>query len=142
MWDPRPLPAQQKWRSQGAGAQSGGMEKRGDAGEPSVKTLWGATLGGGSLRVRSGAGLWGLWRVTAVVAPESQPGAQAMPLPRGAGLGEGLRHSCLRRPSVRDAACPLRAGPPSTTAPVVMGGLSEKLLRVKVNAHSRCLLKC
>ena len=79
--------------------------------------------------------------MTAVVAPESQPGAQAMPLPRGAGLGEGLRQSCLQRPSVRDAAWPLRAGPPPT-APVFMGGLPEKLLRVKINAHSRCLIKC
>ena len=52
---PRPLPAPQKWRSQGVGVQRGGMEKRGDAGEPSVKMLWGSTLGGPCVCVREQA---------------------------------------------------------------------------------------
>lgn len=43
---PRPLPAPQKWRTLGVDAQRGGMQKRGDAGEPSVNMFWGATLGG------------------------------------------------------------------------------------------------
>ena len=94
--------------------------------------------------MRSGTGLWG--GNFAVVASNSQLEAQPEPLLRCVCLGEGLRHSCLWRPYVSDSerVAPFPQGPPAhcTSGDREGGGLSEKLARVTITAHSMCLLKC